>query len=653
MIDLFAEPVSTNLAWRLVTAVLPSDATSAWGRTLQVFTSTLFAFCAALIAYSTVSGIVQSAYTGKALGDRWHQIWTPLRVIFGAGLLLPLPSTGFSPAHYLLRDVVARGGINLADASWGVFVQTVASGETTILPVSSAGSTVAMSILRHEICAAVYNKAGELWGWHAQSPEPAGSISGLGIPGYAQKLTWSYGPTCGHFSYTIPDDRPAFSSARREAVAEIISAYRVEAKRYAELAAETSGVSSADAVTRAISGKVLSSRIVQDIRTRGAAFDAKISEAARIEAATVEATSRSRLIENAKQDGFLSAGSYFRALGQISELTTAMTNEMPEDVAPRSDGDFGLALDRAFDALRLQVSGEADRANLSANDFAAAGDEGSTFLVKLLAPISRGLAEWGASSSAGSGDAMSNLISSGHAMLSIAWTAIAAGATLMVASSNWFSSAVGAGGAADFLLGWGNWAIGGLIFIGGLRAYVIPILPFIFVLAAGIALVAALLEAMIALPLWCLKWMKMEGGEDFASEGVRMGLMLTVNVFLRPSLAILAYCGSYPVFDVVLRTMDAMWATAFLAQTGGAVVGLIGFLFMSVIQLYLTWYVDLKLFGQSWALPDRVLGWLGLPGTAGESSIASGAIGGMLSLAGRGLLPKAGVAMLAKGGKAK
>lgn len=326
---------------------------------------------------------------------------------------------------------------------------------------------------------------------------------------------------------------------------------------------------------------------------------------------------------------------------------------MPEDVAPRTDGDFGSALDRAFAILRLQVSGEADRASLSANDFAAAGDDGSNFLVKLLAPISRGLAEWGAKSSAGSGDAMSNLISSGHAMLSIAWTAIAAGAALMVASSNWFSSAVGAGGAADFLLGWGNWVIGGVMFIGGLRAYVIPILPFLFVLAAGIALVAALLEAMIALPLWCLKWMKMEGGDDFASEGVRMGMMLTVNIFLRPSLAILAYCGSYPVFDIVLRTMDAMWATAFLAQTGGAVVGLVGFLAMSIIQLYLTWYVSLKLFGQSWALPDRILGWLGLPGTAGELSIASGAIGGMLGLAGRGLLPKTGMAMLAKGGKPK
>ncbi|MQX78110.1 DotA/TraY family protein [Sinorhizobium medicae] len=653
MMDLFKEPLSTNLAWRLVTAVLPSDATSAWGQTLQVFTSTLFAFCAALIAYNTISGIVQSAYTGKPLGERWHQIWTPLRVIVGAGLLLPMPSTGFSPAHYVLRDVIARGGINLADASWSVFVRTVASGETTILPTSSSGSTVAMSILQHEICAAVYNKAGATWGWQAPLPEPGGTTAGLGIPGYAQKVSWSYGPTCGHFSYTIPDDRAAFASSRRKAVAEIVSVYRKEAQRYATIAAETSGMSSAEAMTRAISATTLSSTLVQDIRSRGASFDAAIAASAKTEAATVEKVSRSKLVENAKQEGFLSAGSYFLALSQISELTTSLTNEMAEDVSPKLDGDFGQALERAFAILRLQVSGETDRANLSSNDFAAAGDEGSNFLIRLLAPITRGLAEWSSTPSATSGNAMANMISSGHAMLSIGWTAIGAGATLMVASSNWFSSAVGAGGAADFLLGWANWVIGGIMFIGALRAYVIPILPYLFILAAGIAMVAALLEAMIALPLWCLKWMKMEGGDDFASEGVRMGLMLTVNIFLRPSLAILAFCGSYPVFDVVLRTMDATWSTAFLAQTGGAVVGLVGFMVMSIIQLYLTWYVSLKLFGQSWALPDRILGWLGLPGTAGESSFAAGAVGGMLGLAGRGFLPKTGVAMLAKGGKTK
>jgi conjugal transfer/type IV secretion protein DotA/TraY len=158
---------------------------------------------------------------------------------------------------------------------------------------------------------------------------------------------------------------------------------------------------------------------------------------------------------------------------------------------------------------------------------------------------------------------------------------------------------------------------------------------------------------MIALPLWCLKWMRMDNGQDFAGESVRMGLMMTVNIALRPSLAILAYCGAYPVFNVVLRSLDKMWATAFLGQTGGAIVGLVGFIVMQIVLLYLTWYLSLKLFGQSWALPDRILAWLGLPGTAGESSIAAGAVGGMLTLAGRGGLPKTGLGALAKGVKSK
>lgn len=650
--SLFQEPPDSNLAWQLVKAVLPTDTTSPWGQTLQVFTSALFGFCIVILGYGVISGIVQSAYTGKTLGDRWHQIWTPLRVIVGLGLLIPTPSTGFSPAHYLLRDVVARGGINLADDSWSVFVETVASGQTTILPVSSSGSTVAMAILQHEICAAVYNQSGSLWGWQAPLPEPAGDVAGLGVPGYGQKVTWSYGPTCGHFSYTVPDNREGFSNARREAVKEIISAYRTEAQRYAKLAAETSGLSSAEAMTRALGGKGLSATIVQDIRARGAVFDAKISEAAKTEAATVEKESRSKLVKNAELEGFLSAGTYFRALSQISELTTAMTNETMEDVAPRTDGDFGLALDRAFAILRLQVSGEADRANLSANDFAAAGDESSNFLTKLLAPIARGLAEWGASAAAKSGDAMSNLISSGHAMISIAWTALAVGAGAAAFAGNKIAKLLGSEGVM-YLLDWSNWVIGGLFFIGAIRAYLIPMLPFIFILISGIALVAALLEAMIALPLWSLKWVRMDNGQDFAGESVRMGMMMIVNVFLRPSLAILAYCGSFLVFDVVLRTMDSMWATAFLGQTGGAIVGLIGFLVLQVTWLYLTWYLGLKLFGQCWALPDRVLAWLGLPGTAGESSLAAGAVGGMLTLATRGQLPKTGLAMLAKGGKSK
>ncbi|MFK3777263.1 DotA/TraY family protein [Agrobacterium sp. NPDC089420] len=644
MIDILAEPSTTNIAWQWVSAVLPPDGSSPWGRTLQVFTSVL-AFLASLgLGYSVVSGIVQSAYTGKVLGDKWHQIWSPLRIIVGIGLLVPLPNTGFSSVHYILRDVVARGGINVADATWNVFVGVVAGKDgMPIVPVSETGSTVAMAILRHEVCAAAYNQGGSMWGWEQRLPDPAGfNVAGVTV--------WAYGATCGRFSFTIPEGRSDFVGIRRAAVADIIAAVRPEAARYAKLAAETSGISSADGMRNAISTKLLSPTLVQDIRAMGTRFDSAIVAAAKAEVAAMDMTSRSKLVEAAEQDGFLTAGMYWRALAQISELTTGLTNERLDDTLPRTDGDFGQAIDRAFSALALQISGETERVNLTANDFASAGDETADFLTKLLGGVARDMAEW-ATSSGSDGNAMAGLISSGHAMIAGGWAVIAAGATAAALAGNAVTRFFGAAGV-DWLLDWSKYVVGALMLIGSLRAYVLPMMPFVFVFMAGMATLAALMEAMIALPLWAMKWLKLDNSGDFAGESVRMGLLLITNIALRPILAVLALCAAYPLFDVTLGTLDKLFVTAFLGQTGGHVVGLVGILVMTGMYMYLVFYSCMKGFGQVWTLPDLVLKWTGQPGAGGEANLTSGAFGGMMALAGRGNFPKTGLtAALKKGGR--
>jgi conjugal transfer/type IV secretion protein DotA/TraY len=611
---------------------------------LQIFTSVL-AFLASIgLAYSVVSGIVSSAYTGKVLGDKWHQIWSPLRIVVGIGLLVPLPSTGFSSVHYILRDVVARSGINLADAVWSTFVDVVAKDGVTIVPASQSGSTVAMAVLRHEICAAVYNQAGSTWGWEQRLPNPIGlNASGVTV--------WSYGSTCGRLAYTIADGRADFVNARRAAVGAIVSAIRPEAARYAELAAETSGVSSADAAKNAITANLLSPTLVKDIRTAGAKFDAAIIAAVKIEVVSMDTTSRSKLAEAAKQDGFLTAGMYWRALAQISALSTSLANEQADITLPRTDGDFGQAIDRAFSALALQVSGESQRANLTANDFASAGDETADFLTKLLGPVARSMAQW-ASSSGSEGNAMAGLVSSGHSMIAAGWAVIAAGAGAAAFAGSAFTRFFGAAGV-DWLLDWSKYVVGALMVIGSVRAYVIPMMPFIFLFMAGLAVLAAIMEAMIALPLWAMKWLKLDSGGDFAGESVRMGLLLIANIALRPVLAVLALCVAYAVFDVTLGTLDQLFATAFLGQTGGHVVGLVGILVMTSMHMYLTWHACVRGFGHIWSLPDRVLAWTGQPGTGGEASLTSGAVGGMLALAGRGNLPKTGLRAITNGVKKK
>lgn len=67
--DLWAEPAATNIAWQWVNLILPSDASSPWGKALAVFSSALVFIATSMLAWITVTGIVQSAYTGKVLGE--------------------------------------------------------------------------------------------------------------------------------------------------------------------------------------------------------------------------------------------------------------------------------------------------------------------------------------------------------------------------------------------------------------------------------------------------------------------------------------------------------------------------------------------------------------------------------------------------------
>ncbi len=641
MIDLLAEPPSTDIAWQMVNAVLPSEATTMYGRVLQVFTSALAFLGALVVAYQTVQAIVASARTGEALGGRWHHIWTPLRVVLAIGLLVPLSSTGFSSVHYLLRDFVARPAINLGNALTNTGITAVVKEGVTITPASSNGSSIAMMVLRHEVCAAVYNQAGSLWGWEARLPNPEGAETGTGIFGSERRHTWAYGPTCGQFSFSALDDRSSFSKARHEAIKTFVVAFRAEAGRYARFAAETSGLSSAGAAAKAVTSKVLSPDLVQNIRSMGANYDRAITAAATEEAQTIAAGSRDALVEDAREQGFLATGMYWRTLAQISDVTTSMTNERPQDTPPRVDGDFGEAIQKAFTALQLQVSGEAERQALSANDFASAGDETADVATKILAPISRSIIEWAATPAADGHDRdeMGALISSGHAMMAGVSAAIAAGGVAAGVAGNEILEFFGAA-AVNWFLDWSKFVLIPVWIIGALRAYVIPFMPHVFMLVSGVALLASLMEAMIALPLWCLRWLKLDGNDDFVGDSVKLGLLFTVNIFLRPALALLAVFAAYGVFNPVLGMLDRLWATAFLAQSGGHVVGLPGYLVLTLGQTYMIWYVVLKTYGQIWALPDRVLAWFGQAGTAGESGLVSGAFLGMLALAGRGSLPR-------------
>lgn len=181
--DLLKEPSQHDIAWSWVKVILPGDTSTAYGQAFASFSAALILYGTFFLAWNVVAGIVHSAYTGKVLGEKWHQIWAPLRVIVGFGLLVTIPATGFSSIHYIVRDGFARVGVNLGNMVWAPYVDSVANHQVPILPASSGGSAVVVNVLEHEICAAVYNQAGDMWGWNAPSPTTRASGSGITFTG--------------------------------------------------------------------------------------------------------------------------------------------------------------------------------------------------------------------------------------------------------------------------------------------------------------------------------------------------------------------------------------------------------------------------------------------------------------------------------------
>lgn len=652
--DLWAEPAPTNLAWQWVNLLLPSDASSPWGAALAVFSSALTFIATGLLAWVTVQGIVHSAYTGKVLGEKFHQIWGPLRVVLGLGLLVPITG-GFSPVHETLKNAFLRPAINLADATWLTFVETVAKDGTPVIPASASGSGLVFDLAEHEICLAVAKAAGEPWGYNTPFPPASGAVNSGGL--WANPTaTWSYGRDCGAISYTMPVEQAAFAETRRAAVASIVTTLRAKAALYAATFHDGKSIPTPEAALTAIGQSMLPAGFAAEIRSAGTTYDKAISEAAAKEASKVETDSRSKLVEAARAQGWINAGSYWRSLSQISELSIALASEKPERTAPRLDqlATFETPVRNALAALRYQISGEQLQAQLTADDLTAAGDASADFLTKVLGPMTRNLGEWLSRSDGSKSDPMSDIISSGHVMITAAGVAILGGAAVMVGASNWLADALGAGGAASWLLDWSKLAIGVLWIIGAMRAYVLPMMPFLFILIAAITWAAAILEAMVASLLWALTFLKMDNG-DFIAQSQRQGMMLLFNIFLRPVLAVLSLCGAYMLFSVSVSTLDSLWTVAFFGQTGGHISGLSGLLVSLALKTFILWTLCVKIFGLIANLPDRVGTWFDVPSTAhyGEAGHVGAMAAGAAALASRGTpgaIPTRGLGKKGDGG---
>lgn len=650
--DLLAEPSPHNILWAWVNALLPDDTSSPWGFAMGVFSSTLTYAGALFLGWHIVTMIIGAASKGQTIH---HHIYTPLRVVLGFGLLIPI-AANFSSAHYLLRDVVARAAINLADANWVAFVDYAAGKDVKIAPLSPGGSRLVMDILESEICVVVHNGMSDGWGIR-KAPLPTvsgtrkGDASGWWNPVTTNVRTeWNYGPDCGRIALPVLPDKPGFTADREKAVSEIVKAVRRGAKQFGEMFRVHDKALSADAALEAIrSGRL--PQLSSTVRTLGKNYDNAIAEATKKEMLLDgdAAARRQKLVDAARQQGVATAGMWWMNISQRSQAVSALSGAKHERTGIRltDSGTSGKKnLEAALGTLRNLIGGEEAEIQLTANDLANGADAESNILTRLLSPLFRDLGEWSMSQGDPGdstvermlkSDPIGDQVSSGHYFMGVAEVGIIAGLVPVTLANTAVGDAIGADGAAWYAAAWASPAFATLWFIGAVRAFVLPLLPFIHVFVFMSLWLLAVLEAAISLVVWAFGFIRMDG-EEFLAHQSKMGAMLLFQVFLMPVLGLLAFEASFILLPLIVGGVEVLWATAFFGQTGGHLIGpsalIVGYVLITFLSLYLVTHV----FGQIFAIPDRIMTWFGAPGHGfGDKSLFVATAGGLAAVMGRGL----------------
>jgi len=615
-----APATDPSLGW--VDAIIPTSASTPWSVAVGTWSGILLSWASAPLAWSTVSGVIATAHTGSILG-KWHQMWAPIRVTVGAALMATVLPSGLTLGHGMLNEG-AKLGISWADQIQSAFIHASLTGSgapgLTFAPTSLGGRNTVEQVGRMEVCSAVFN-------WehqnapnalrHVPIPDPAGHQDSGG------NSVWDYGK-CGGFEFdaaSSPDGAQAYASARAVALGVAVTAIRPLAGGWAaaeEAGGTTPGTWPTDLASTLYTGA-------------GQALDAADTAAARAFVSTRSQSAIQSILAASDAQGWTSMGSTYRIIGTISGQVAQLAASAPTVRPPGVH--LGAMTDGAvhrYDELLASVS-NADP-TLSGTTLAAPGDQNSDVFTRLLAPVTKPLAEFlltPSNSATTQVDPMSKLISSGHTLLSASEAAIVAGGGVALASGNIFSQAAGAGAVWSWASQWATIAIFFCISIAIVHAFVLPMLPYLSALYMISSYVIYLVECCLAVVLWSFIWLRLDG-QDLVDGPQRPGAILLMNVLLRPSLAVLAMASTYVTLPVILGWVDSTYAATFVGSQGGHTTGLVGLLVGLSMLSVAHYQICVRLIQAVHLIPDSIARWFGGQAASyGEAEAAGRASGGL------------------------
>lgn len=153
---------------------------------------------------------------------------------------------------------------------------------------------------------------------------------------------------------------------------------------------------------------------------------------------------------------------------------------------------------------------------------------------------------------------------------------------------------------------------------GVILYFLLPIFPFMYFFFAAVAWIMEIFEAIIAMPLWALAHLRIDG-DGMPGQAAINGYYLLLAILLRPALIIFGLIGSSLIFFGAIFLLQVLFTPLLEVSREEGLYGLEIMLF-TIIFAYIAYMLGLTCFKLVDTIPNAILRWIGNnPGTFGDN----------------------------------
>lgn len=168
-----------------------------------------------------------------------------------------------------------------------------------------------------------------------------------------------------------------------------------------------------------------------------------------------------------------------------------------------------------------------------------------------------------------------------------------------------------------------------LLASGGALSFILPMMPFLYWVLAVSGYFLLIFEAIVAVNLWALSHLRMDG-DGFSGEAGRQGWLMVLALFMTPTLMVFGFLIGMAIFRVVSDLLSAGMFYAVSSIIGSSLMAWM-FGLVAYTILMVTSYIFLleRSFSLVSEFPNRVMKWMGsqveIGGGEGRIAAAAGA----------------------------